>query len=134
MLQQALKDSERAYQNFLSSRVFRPKLKKKNCHLSFRYVQGEKLERNRIYLTKIGWFRLFPSREIPKDAEIGETTVIKEPDGWYVSIVVKGNFYKYAETSGIVGMDVDIRDFACLLNGTKIEHPRVLNKWIKKLA
>lgn len=134
VLQQALKDLDRAYRNFLSGRASRPKLKKKNRHLSFRFVQGVKLEGKRIYLPKIGWFRLFLSREIPKDAEIGETTVIKEPDGWYVSIVVKGNFYKQAESSNVVGIEVGIRDFACLSDRTRIEHPCVLDRWLKKLA
>ena len=33
-----------------------------------------------IYLPKIGWFRIFLSREIPKDDEIGEVTVLREAD------------------------------------------------------
>ena len=134
ILQQALRDLDRAYRNFLSGRTSRPKLKKKNRHLSFHYVQGVKLKGKRIYLPKIGWFRLFLSREIPKDAKIGETTVFKEPDGWYVSIVVKGNFYKQAESDDIVGVDVGIKDFVCLSDGTKIEHPHVFEKWLRKLA
>ena len=134
VLQQALRDLDRAYRNFLSGRASRPKLKKKSRHLSFRYVQGVKIDGNRIYFPKIGWFRMFLSREIPKDTEIGEVTGLKEPDGWYVSIVVKGDFRKPAEDTKLVGIDVGIRDFACLSDGTKIEHPRILEKWLRKLA
>ena len=33
-----------------------------------------------IYLPKIGWFRIFLSREIPKDAEIGKVIVLGKAD------------------------------------------------------
>ncbi len=39
-----------------------------------------------------------------------------------------------AEDSSLVGIDVGIRDFACLSNKTKIGHPHVSEKWFKKLA
>ncbi len=48
--------------------------------------------------------------EIPEDAEIGEVAVLKEADGWYVSIVVKANFSKPAEDSSLVGIDEGIWD------------------------
>ncbi len=134
VLQQALRDLDRAYKNYFAGSADHPKLKKKKKHLSFRYSQGVKISGNRIYLPKIGWFRIFLSREIPEDAEIGEMTVLKEADGWYVSIVVKANFSKPAENSSLVGIDMGIRDFACLSNKTKIGHPHVLEKWFKKLA
>jgi len=134
VLQQALRDLDRAYRNFLAGRASRPRLKKRNRHLSFRYVQDVKIDGNRIYLPKIGWFRMFLSRKIPRDAEIGEVTILREPDGWYVSIVVKGNFCRQAEDTKLIGVDVGIRDFACLSDGTRIEHPRILEKWLRKLA
>ncbi len=93
MLQQALRDLDRAYKNYFAGRADHPKLKKKKNHLSFRYIQGVKISGNRIYLPKIGWFRIFLSREIPKDAEIGEVTVLKKADGWY------------AEDTSLVGID-----------------------------
>ena len=72
--------------------------------------------------------RRYRSKEIPKDAKIGEATVLRESDGWFVSIVVKANFYKPAEDSSLVGIDMGIRDFACLSDGTEIRHPHVLEK------
>jgi len=42
VLQQALRDLDRAYKNYFAGRADHPKLKKKKNHLSFRYIQGVK--------------------------------------------------------------------------------------------
>jgi putative transposase len=58
-LQQALKDLDRAYQNFFAKRADFPRFKKKGQGDSFRYPQGCKLDQSnsRIFLPKLGWLR-----------------------------------------------------------------------------
>lgn len=64
--QQALKDLERAYENFFAKRADFPRFKKKGQRDSFRYPQGCKLDQNtsRIFLPKLGWVRYRNSREV----------------------------------------------------------------------
>lgn len=59
VLQQSLKDLERAMKNFFAKRSNFPKFKCKGEKDSFRFPQGCKLEQqnSRIYLPKIGWVR-----------------------------------------------------------------------------
>ena len=59
ILQQTLKDLDRAYKNFFEKRAAFPRFKKKGVHDSFRYPQGFKVEEqnNRIFLPKIGWMK-----------------------------------------------------------------------------
>ena len=51
LLQQALRDLDRAYKNYFAGRADHPKLKKN--HLSFRYSQGVKISGNCIYLPMV---------------------------------------------------------------------------------
>ena len=87
VLQQALKDLERAFINFFEGRANFPKFHKKfKSKDSFRYPQGFKIdEGNRvIYLPKIGWVKYRRSRFISGKAK--NVTVSRQADGWYVSI------------------------------------------------
>ena len=57
VLQQSLKDLERAYKNFFGKRANFPKYKKKYRHDSIRFPQGVELDevKQQIRLPKIGW-------------------------------------------------------------------------------
>ena len=86
ILQQALKDLDRAYKNFFEKRAAFPRFKKKGVHDSFRYPQGFKIDENnnRVFLPKIGWVRYRNSRKIlgtPK-----QITVSLSADKWYIAI------------------------------------------------
>lgn len=65
ILQQALKDLDRAYKNFFAKRADLPRFKKKGVHEAFRYPQGFKLDEgnSRIFLPKIGCVRYRKSRQ-----------------------------------------------------------------------
>lgn len=66
VLQQSLKDLEKAFRNFFQKRADFPKFKKKEIKNSFRFPQGFKLEEGnkRVYLPKIGWIRYRKSRDV----------------------------------------------------------------------
>ena len=65
ILQQALKDLDKAYKNFFAKRANFPRFKKKGVHDSFRYPQGFKVDEgnSRIWFPKIGWVRYRNSRK-----------------------------------------------------------------------
>ena len=66
VLQQSLKDLEKAFSGFFQERAGFPKFKKKGVKESFRFPQGCQIEQhnNRLYLPKIGWVRYRNSRNV----------------------------------------------------------------------
>ena len=66
VLQQSLKDLDRAYTNFFEKRAGFPKYKKKYQHDSIRFPQGIELDeaKRRIRLPKIGWVGYRKSQDI----------------------------------------------------------------------
>ena len=70
VLQQGLKDLDRAFQNFFrrlkkGEKPGYPKFKKKGMNESFRFPQSVKVEESKAYLPKIGWVKFRKSRDIP---------------------------------------------------------------------
>jgi putative transposase len=67
-LQQALKDLERAYQNFFAGRAHFPRFKRKGQCEHFRYPDPQQFKvdqgNSRLFLPKLGWLRYRNSREM----------------------------------------------------------------------
>lgn len=67
-LQHALKDLDRAYQNFFAKRADFPRFKKRGRGDSFRYPDPKQIKldqgNRRIFLPKLGWLRYRHSREV----------------------------------------------------------------------
>lgn len=119
MLQQSLKDLERAYQNFFKKRADFPRFKKRGMRDSFRFPQGMKLDQanSRIFLPKIGWVRYRNSRDIV--GELCNVTISKSHDKWFVSIQTEINVVEPVHPSiSSIGVDVGIAQFATLSDGT----------------
>lgn len=78
ILQQVVRNLDKAYLNFFKKRAELPKFKKKGLHDSFSYPQGFKIDENnsRIYLPKIGWVRYIKHRKIarqPKNITVSQS-------------------------------------------------------------
>ena len=118
VLQQALKDLDRAYQNFFAGRAAFPRFKKKGQHDSFRYPQGVKLEQhnNRIFLPKLGWVRYRNSREVL--GTIKNVTVRCRAGKWFVALQTEREVPQAYPAGGEVGIDLGIARFATLNDGT----------------
>lgn len=116
-LQQALKDLERAYSNFLSKRADFPRFKKKGLCCGFRYPQGCKLDpaNNRIFLPKLGWMRYRNSRTVLGD--IKNVTVSQASGKWFVSIQTEREVEVPLHQGGDIGIDMGIARFYTLSNG-----------------
>ena len=135
ILQQSLKDLDRAYKNFFAKRASFPRFKKKGLHDSFRYPQGFKLDENnsRIYFPKIGWIRYRKSRNIeglPK-----QMTASLSAGKWYVSIQTEREVPDPVHPSqSSLGIDMGIARFATFSDGNSVKPLNSFRKHEKKLA
>ena len=134
VLQQSLKDLERAFQNFFAKRTDFPKFKCKGDKDSFRFPQGCKLEQenNRIYLPKIGFVRYRNSQNII--GEIKNVTVSQKCGKWFVSIQTEFEQEIPTPKGGEIGMDMGIVRFATLSNGQYFEPINAFKTLKGKLA
>ena len=135
-LQQSLRDLDTAFKNFFFKRNGYPKFKSKHDYKqSYRTInQGNNIrfEGNCIKLPKIGLVKVKNSfKEIGK---IHSVTVSKtKTNKYYVSILANFEPIKLKETSNQIGIDVGIKDFCVLSNGTKINNLKYLERTTKKL-
>lgn len=135
ILQQTLKDLDRAYKNFFAKRAEFPRFKKKGVHDSFRYPQGFKIDEtnSRIFLPKIGWVRYRNSRKTEGTPK--QVTVSLSAGKWYVSIQTERDVPDPVHPSqSAIGIDMGVARFATLSDGSSIEPLNSFRKHEKKLA
>ncbi len=117
-LQQSLMDLYKAIKSaFTKNNGIRfPKFKKKGkSPNSIKYPQGFKIEGNRIFLPKTGWFRFYKSRDI--EGKPKHVTVKQESDGWYAIITTEIERDIIENFHDPVGIDVGVNKFVTLSNG-----------------
>ena len=134
VLQQSLKDLERAYKNFFGKRANFPKYKKKYRHDSIRFPQGVELDevKQQIRLPKIGWMRYRKSRDII--GTIKNVTVSRRGEKWDVSIQTEYEVVSSAPNPSEIGIDMGVKRFAPLSNGDFVEPLNPLKQEQEKLA
>ncbi|MCZ7570172.1 MAG: transposase [Ardenticatenaceae bacterium] len=137
VLQEPIKNLDRAFVNFFEKRAKYPKFKSKRRGLgSFSFPQSVKAEGNRVWLPKIGWVRFRKSREI--EGTIKRATISHQVSGWYVSLLCEIEtpapepVLPTPETT--ISVDLGLTDFAVLSTGERIPNPRHLRKLERKLA
>lgn len=134
-LQQTLMNLDKAIKEAFSRKSAKrfPNFKKKGRHDSFRYPQGFKIDGNKVYLPKIGWVSFFKSREIegtPKNV-----TVSRRGKHWYFSIQVEKEILNPVHPAvSVVGIDMGVKRFVTLSDGTYIEPLSSFKKLEKKLS
>ena len=134
-LQQALKNLERAYQNFFEKRADFPRFKKKGQSDSFRYPQGVKLDQgnSRVFLPKLGWLRYRNSRDVL--GEVKNATVSHSGGKWFVSIQTEREIEQPIPASTTaIGIDVGIARFATMSDGSHLEPLNSFKKHQQRLA
>lgn len=135
ILQQVLKDLDRAYKNFFAKRADFPRFKRKGIHDAFRYPQGFKLDEgnSRIFLPKIGYVRYRNSRKIEGTPK--QVTVSLSAGRWFVSIQTEREVPEPVHTSqSAIGIDMGVACFATLSDGSCIKPLHSFRKHEKKLA
>lgn len=116
-LQQTLKDSCLAFQNFFEGGKGFPKFKKKGKHDAFRFPQGIKVDGKKVYLPKIGWVAFRKSQAI--EGSIKNVTVSRSSKQWFVSFQVEIEVDDPVHPSKKeIGIDMGVTRFATLSDGT----------------
>lgn len=138
VLQQKLKDLDKAFMDAFDKKQTNkriPVFKKKGLSDSFRYPQGFKINQdtNQVFLPKIGWIGYRNSRQIigiPKNI-----TVSRKGKYWYISIQTEYETDQLPhESTSIVGIDMGIKRFATLSDGTVYEPLNSFKGKAEKLA
>ncbi len=132
LLQQALADCKKAFENFFEKRAGFPRFKKKySTRQSFRIPQRVKIEGGRVYVPKIGWVAIRQSQ--PCDLPLKSATFKRDATGkWFVSLVAEFHLPDLpkpaVETETAVGIDVGFDRFATDSDGGIVENPRFFRK------
>lgn len=142
-LQNALKDLDRAYQNFFreikkgnKDQGF-PKFKsKRNYEQSYRTTftnNNIEIKNGKIKLPKLGWVKITQSQDV--QGKILNCTIIRTcSEKYFVSVCCTDiEIEKYNNTDNIVGLDLGIKEFAITSDDETIKNPKYLRKLEKKL-
>ncbi len=113
-----------------------PKFKSKNQNNdNLFYPQNVKFARARVQFPKLGWINCIKHREI-----LGKqlfATIIQDGKDYFVTVTCelkqKENKKTDLENANIIGIDVGIKTFATLSDGSVIENPKTLKKHLRKL-
>nr|DAP35766.1 MAG TPA: endonuclease [Bacteriophage sp.] len=139
MLQSSIKNLDRAFTNFFEGRASYPKFKSKKTHkFSFNIPQAISLiNQNRLKIPKFKeGIKVKLHREII--GTIKNATIKLNPSGkYYVSLIAQYDNQIPAkpkvEHSSATGVDLGIKTYATLSDGTKIFYPLYLEKNLVKL-
>jgi putative transposase len=116
VLQQCLKDLERAYTNLFAHRTAPPRYRKKFVADSFRYPQGFKVDGRKVYLPMIGWMEFWHSREM--SGTVKNVTVSRQGQHWFVAFQAEMEVPEpMHQATAHVGIDLGIATFAAFSTG-----------------
>lgn len=144
VLQQALADLNTAYRNYFASlqgtrkgpKAGLPRFRsRKDARQAIRFTANARfrvLPSGRLRLPKIGDVPVRWSRPLP--SEPSSVTVIKDSAGrYFASFVVHASPRTLPEAEPVIGIDLGLKHFAVLSDGTKIASPQFLRRAEKKL-
>ena len=139
-LQQSIRDLDRAYKNFFrrvreGGKPGFPKFKsRRHARQSYRTNGGKVLDRNHIALPKLGNVRAKVSR--PLQGRFMSVTVSLDAAGRYFATFLCTDVPSKDAIAADreVGIDLGVETLATLSDGTKIENPRGLERYERKLA
>jgi putative transposase len=133
--QEALRDLDRAFKNFLSGRAHYPRCKSRSRGIGgFRLTGTIKVDHRVIQLPVIGRVKFQPGEQgyLPwgKHAQV---SVTEQAGRWFVSVV--GPEVDEAAPNGNpeVGLDLGVVRLATLSDGTVIENPKALQRGQRKI-
>lgn len=140
--QNALRDCDKAFQNFFTrckkkvkGKKGFPKFKsKKNEKQSFRLDGAISVESDCIKLPRIGKLKLTEEDYIPIDCKILSATVSKRAGKWFVSVQVETPDIEHSDAKNeVVGIDLGIKNLATCSDGSTYENPKALKRNLKRL-
>ena len=144
VLQQALADLNAAYRNFFASlrgerrgpKIGPPRFRSRKdrrqairftANARFKILPGGKLRLPKIGDVPVRWSRPLPRRP-------SSVTVIQDSAGrYFASFVVESQPGELSRTEPVTGIDLGLKHFAVLSDGTKVSSPRFLRRAEKNL-
>ena len=128
VLQQTLKRLENAFTSMWENNFGFPRFKKVGQLRSFVFSQPGRnpLRNGAVKLPVIGWVKFRSSRDIPEDAVVKQTRVVKRASGWYVMITLQWDVSvpQVTPLAEALGVDVGLLSFIATSNGLCINRPR----------
>ena len=116
VLQQCLKNYDRAYTNCFAGRTAPPQSRKKFLSDSFRYPQGFKVDGRLVYLPTVGWCEFWHSRDL--DGTVKNVTISRQGQHWFVAFQVELDVPDPVHpATAHVGIDLGIATFAAFSDG-----------------
>jgi len=133
--QEALRDLDKAYKNFLEGRAKFPRFKtKKRGAGSFRLTGRIKISNDAVQLPRLGRIRLKEKGYLPSDAKALSATVTERAGRWFVSLAVQQEIHPAPNGGPIAGVDLGVSRLATVSDGTVFENPKALTRRQRKLA
>ena len=131
----ALKDLDRAYQNFFNGRGRYPKFKRKDDKNSYRTTSSVMVTNSFITIPKVGLLRYRDKYKLEDKniLKIYNATISRDSVGhYYASISAEVYIPCFERTNQNIGIDLGLKDFAILSSGKKIDKLRILKHFEKK--
>ena len=128
-LQQCIKDLDSSYQKFFKGNGY-PKFKsKKRDKNSYRTNNKLKLDQDdkKIRIPKVGWIRFRDKSNFNGLTKINNITISKSSSGkYFASISAEVDITTFEKSNQSCGIDLGLKDFCVLNDGTKFENPKFL--------
>ena len=136
-IQSSVRNLADAYTRFFKKQNSAPRFKSKKNNVRFfttkQINENIAVVGNKVKLPKLGLVRFAKSREV--EGRIVNATVRRNPSGrYFVSLLVETEVQELPKTSSYIGIDVGLKDFAILSDGTPYENPKFFRSLEDKLA
>ena len=132
VLQNVLKRIDRSFKNFFRGFGY-PRFQGRDRYNSFTYPQkGFELKDGKLYLSKIGSFKIILHREI--EGKIKTCTIKRDIDQWYATFSCEIDNPVPVEIKIKTGIDVGLIDLITLSNGEQVKTPKFLRESENKLT
>ena len=135
-LKESIKDLDSAYEKFFNGTGF-PKFKSRKrdklsyCTNSYLYLDQNN---RKIRIPKVGWIKFKDKSNFKDLTKIYNITISKTPSGkYFASISAEVDILVFERANRSCGVDLGLKDFCILNNGTKFENPKFLSKNEKQL-
>lgn len=119
---------DRTYKSFFRGNGF-PKFAKKNKYKSFIIPSGVKIDEKYITIPKFGKIKFFKDSRKTTNLNIKQAVFKKEPNGWFVFILVEKEKILLEKSNKRIGIDIGVVNFAVMSDGGSIKNPKHLLKY-----
>ena len=135
-LQNSIKDLDSAYQKFFKGNgfpKFKSKKRDKNSYRTNDYLFLDK-DAKMIKIPKVGWIKFRDKSKFDGLTKINNITISKSSSGkYFANISADVNIAHFEKNNQNCGIDLGIKDFCILNDGTKFENPKFLVRNEKRL-